>query len=86
MRIRPAGLDAVDAGQHQVEHDQIRPNAPRRVDRRLAIGHDLDREPVAHEVAGDEARERLLVVDHQSAPPAGHRPRAASTSRSRSRS
>ena len=69
---------ARDAGQHQIEHDQVGPLLPRRA-QRVAPVRRRDH-PVAGlgEVVGDERRDVGLVVDHEDAVALrlGHRSRA----------
>jgi hypothetical protein len=61
----PAGLDAVHPGQHQVEDDHLGLEGLGQLDRLLAVAGGLDLEAVAFKVAGDQADQRRLVVDHQ---------------------
>src|SRR6185312_7844836 len=60
----PADLEAVDAGQHQVEDHEVRlplGDAPQRL---LTIVHALDGMSVADQVASDHVGDRRVVVDH----------------------
>ena len=63
----PADLEAVDARQHQVEHDQVGRLAGRGLDRGPAVVHDRDAVALADEVALDDLGHDRLVVDDQDA-------------------
>jgi cob(I)alamin adenosyltransferase len=58
-------LQAVEAGQHHVEHDEVRPVLERGLDGGRAVGGGDGVKPVATEVARDDLRDRRLVVDHE---------------------
>jgi hypothetical protein len=85
-RDRPVGLDppahlqAVEAGQHDVEDHQVGSVGPRGRDRRRAVVRDLDGEPLGPQPRGHRAGDRRLVVHHEHAarlvrqPFAGHAP------------
>ncbi len=63
----PSDREAVEVGQHHVEHDQV---GPELVDRLLgrAAGTDLHRlEPLVAEGGRDRVRDRRLVVDDEHA-------------------
>jgi hypothetical protein len=61
----PAGLDAVDSRQAEVEHDHIRRVAAGELDRLLAVGGALHLEPFAGEVGADDLDQPRLVVDDE---------------------
>ena len=58
-------LQAVEARQHHVEHDQVRPVLERRLHRRRAVRRRHGAEAVASQVARDDLRDGRLVVDHE---------------------
>jgi hypothetical protein len=58
-------LNAVDAGQHEVQDDDVRGEGLHRTDGRQAVECLVDREPFALEVVADEDPDRLLVVDDE---------------------
>ena len=68
----PQDLEAVDLGQHQIEHDQVGRRG-QRPDRRLAVADRGDPEALALEIAGDDLAHHLLVVDYEDVGGRGHR-------------
>src|SRR5215212_8527412 len=65
-----AHLQPVDLGQHEVEHHQIRRAIAGVLERRPAVGRDLDLVPLANQVALDDLGHDRLVVHDQYALPA----------------
>ena len=63
----PADLEAVDAGQHQVEHDEVGQLAARLGQTGLAVGGRDDVVVLAREMVPDELDEVGFVVDHEDA-------------------
>ena len=63
----PADLQAVDAGQHQVEDDQVRARVAGQREGGRAVAGRQDVVAVAFEVALDELDQVLLVVDDEDA-------------------
>jgi hypothetical protein len=61
----PAGLDAVHAGEHQVQHDDLGILLAGELDGPLAILTAADLEPLAFQITGDQPGQRRLVLDHQ---------------------
>jgi hypothetical protein len=61
----PAGLDAVHAGKHQVQHDHLGILLPDQLDGSFAILTGADREPLTFQIAGDQPAQRRLVLDYQ---------------------
>jgi hypothetical protein len=59
----PAHFEAVEAGQHQVEHDEVGMNPLAHVDAAGAVGRDLDDEPLTAEPCRDRGRDRSFVFD-----------------------
>src|SRR5262249_4207528 len=66
----PADLDARQAGQHDVEDDELDLIMAQRLEGLLAVLGRLDVEPLAAPRVADRVDERRLVVDHQHARPA----------------
>ncbi len=58
-------LEAVEVGQHHVEHDQVGAAALDGGERRAAGGGPLDLEAVEAEGHGDQLGDVLLVVDDE---------------------
>ena len=58
-------LQAIEAGQHHVEHDEVRTVLERRVDGRRPVGGGDREEALPAQVARDDLRDRRLVVDHE---------------------
>jgi hypothetical protein len=67
---RTHDLQPVDAGQHQVEHDEVRVPVGGVRERGVAVGRDPRLVAGALEVAGDDLGDRRLVVDDEHAPAA----------------
>jgi hypothetical protein len=65
----PADLEAVDAGQHQVEHHQVGGALGDHAQCLVAVADALHAVAVAHQVALDYVRHRRVVIDHDD--PAG---------------
>jgi hypothetical protein len=59
----PAHFEAVEAGQHQVEHDEVGVNPLAHVDAAGAVDRDLDDEPLTAEPRRDRLRDRCFVFD-----------------------
>ncbi len=61
-----AHLEAVELGHRHVEHDEReRPALLEDLERRLAVGGDVDRVSLAHEGVRDDVTKVRIVVDHQ---------------------
>ena len=58
----PAHLEPVDAGQHQIEDQQIGGSADRQLERRGAVAHRLDAEAVPAQVSLDDVDDRRVIV------------------------
>jgi hypothetical protein len=58
-------LEAIDSGQHQVEHDQVRTLGRGGVQRLASVGGHPGRVAGAIQVAGDNLGDRRLVVDDE---------------------
>jgi hypothetical protein len=58
-------LQAVDARQHEVEHDEVGPPLAGHLERPLAVAGDEGGVSAALEVARDDVRDRALVVDDE---------------------
>lgn len=69
----PAHLQAVEAGQHHVEDDEIRLSGAELLDRAGAVRRDLHREALGAESGGDRLGNGSFVLDHQY-PALPHRP------------
>ena len=71
----PAGLEAVEARQHHVEHDRVVGVRLRHPERVLAVRRHVGGEPLAGQPAPDQARHPQVVLDDQHAhaqnPPPG---------------
>jgi hypothetical protein len=63
----PPDLEAVDAGQADVQHDPVIGRRGRHPQRILPPVGDVDREPGLPQRPRDQRRELLLVLDHQDA-------------------
>ena len=63
----PADLEAVDPGEHEVEHDRVVLRRLRHPDRVVAGAREIDRVAFLGEAAMQEARHLQLVLDHQDA-------------------
>ena len=61
----PAHLESVHRWEHQVEHDEIGGIGQRPVERDPAVGDRLDSEAVELQVAGDDLRDCVVVVDDE---------------------
>ena len=66
-----AHLDAVEAGQHEVEHDEVGAEPVAQLDAAGAVARDLDLVALAAQPGGDRGRDRRLVLDHGDAAPGG---------------
>ena len=62
-------LEAVDPGQHQVEHDEIRAMCGSGVDRRVAVSRDVRLIAGPLEIARHDLGDRRLVVDDENGAP-----------------
>ncbi|MCY1459450.1 hypothetical protein D9M71_769270 [compost metagenome] len=62
---QPAQLQAIDARQHQVKDDQVRPLPTVLVQYMIAPGDHLDMEVVALQVAGDQLGQGAVVLDQE---------------------
>ena len=58
-------LEAVQPGQHHIQHDRVVVVRLRRPERVLAGGRDIRGEPLRHEPAADQARHPQVVLDDQ---------------------
>ncbi len=58
----PGDVEAVEAGQAEVEHDEIRPIAPDRGQGGLAVGRRAHGEPSVLEIVAGEVRDLRLIV------------------------
>ena len=61
----PAHLEAVEAGEHEVEDDEIGTKGSALVDARWAIGGDGHREALAAQPGGDGVGDRRFVLHHE---------------------
>ena len=68
-----ADVEAVLAGEADVEDDEARPQAADVVERLLAAAHPLDAVAGLLEVRADERADRLLVLDEEQRRPGGGR-------------
>jgi hypothetical protein len=59
----PADLQAIQAGQHQIEHNDLGRMLARKVERNLSIGGSQHVEPFVLQVAAYQVAQALLVVD-----------------------
>ena len=76
----PAHLEAVGAGQHEVEQHDVGPLPPERAERRVAVRDDGRLEPLAAQHDAEHLGERRVVVHHEHAALHGQpRPAAAGT-------
>jgi hypothetical protein len=57
-------LQAVQAGEHEIEHDEIRAKGLAERNPADAVTRDLDVEALGAEASGDGVRDRHLVLDH----------------------
>ena len=71
----PAHLQAVEAGQHQVEHHQVGQPGQGPVEPLLAVGPHLDGEPLTFEVPLDHLGQGRIVIDDQHPRRVGAHPR-----------
>jgi hypothetical protein len=60
-----SSLLAVDGGQHQVEHDQVGRNLPRRLEGLLATGDARHAVAVLRQVVPHQLQQVLLVIDDE---------------------
>ena len=60
-----ADLEAVHAGEHEVEHDHVGPGGVGKVEGALAVGGGFDVVALAAEVVGDGAGQACFVLDDQ---------------------
>ena len=70
---RAAQRDAVEPGQHNVEHEQIEANGFRALERRRAVGRAFARVALEPEVQADELADVRLVFDDEHAWRGRHR-------------
>ena len=68
----PHDLEPVDAGQHQVEHDEVGPPLARELDRPRPVPGDARVVARAREIARDDLGDRRLVVDDEHGAAGGH--------------
>ena len=68
----PAHLEAVEAGQHDVEHDQVGPVGRRLRHRRRPVVGQVDREALGPQPGRDRLGDRPLVLDDQDPALAAH--------------
>ncbi len=61
----PAHLEPVEAGQHHVEHDQVRPVGLHLRHRGRPVVGQLHREALGPQPGRDRLGDRALVLDHQ---------------------
>ena len=62
---RPADVDAVHAGEHEVEQDDVRPQVPDGRQRARAVADDGGVESLTPQHDGQHLGQRRVVVDHQ---------------------
>ncbi|MNH09963.1 hypothetical protein D3C79_694260 [compost metagenome] len=62
---QPAHLQAIEAGQHQVEDHQVRLVAPGFAQHMVATGNHIDTEVVALQVAGDQFGQGAVIFDQE---------------------
>ena len=80
----PHQFEAVAAGEHDVEHDEVRGEVAGGRDGQVPVAHALDVEAVVDEVVPQHARQRRIVFNdqdpllHRLAPPPGSRSRRSS--------
>ena len=58
-------LDAVDAREHQIEHDEIGMLGPSHLERLVSVARGQDLPALADKVSACEFHHRWLVVDHE---------------------
>ena len=64
---RPADTDAVEAGQHDVEDNQVEGGASRAIERLAPVGDLVDGEPGEIEVEAQQLANRRFVLDDERA-------------------
>jgi hypothetical protein len=64
----PADVEAVHAGHHQVEHDQVGPTRASQFERPPAVGRKEDREVVSLEIQADDLRLLRIVFRYENPP------------------
>ena len=64
-----AQLEAIDAGQHHVEHSEVRPELPHLGERTVRVGDALDVEPLEAEIVPEDPGHREIVFHDQDALP-----------------
>ena len=68
-----AHLDAVETGEHEVEHDEVGAHPVAERDAARAVARDLHLVALAAQAGGDGGRDRRFVLDHgDPAPGGGH--------------
>ena len=66
-----AHLDPVEAGQHEVEHDEVGAEPFAQRDAARAVAGDLDLVALAAQPGGDGGGDRAFVLDHGDPAPGG---------------
>jgi hypothetical protein len=61
----PAGLDAVHARQHHVQHDRLVLDRAHAGERLVAVGGDVDHQALVAQAAPDGRRHPRVVLDHE---------------------
>ena len=61
----PAGLEAVEARQHHVEHDRVVVGRGDHAQRLLAVGRDVDDQPLEAQAAADRGGHPHVVLDDE---------------------
>ncbi len=62
-----ADFDAVETGQHEVEHDEVGAEPLAQLHAARSVTRDLDLVTLAAQPGRDRGRDRLLVLDHRDA-------------------
>ena len=60
--------DAVHAGQHDVQHNQVEPIGPQAIQRRVPIRDLLGLEPRQRQMESDDLPDRRFIFDNQRSP------------------
>ena len=61
----PAHLEAIDTREHEIEYDEIRREAPSRVERREPVRRIRRVDPVASKVGDDHLGDGRIVIDDE---------------------
>jgi len=65
----PAHLDPIDAGEHEIQDDDVRVDAVGLLEAGLAVAHHPDVEPLTGQVGVQEVGDRGIVLHHQDLAP-----------------